>query len=276
MEFDLGNSSQGNKMMRLTVLVILASCVCLMNGRLASAQSRTKDGATVGGIAGAVIGGIIGKQNDETPEGVLIGGAVGALTGGLLGKQQDDQLARQRYYQQQAYQQQAYYAQQQRQYAQQQQIAQQPATPAGISANDIVQLTKSGLSETLILNQLQSRGVDRRLEVSEIIALHQQGVSDNVLTAMQSAPLASQVRARKVSTTTSALPASNRVAPAPAPSQPYYLGPQRPSYQPSVIIQQTPVIYSRPIVVDPYCRPVPSYSRYYGPYRPGINLRVGF
>lgn len=276
MDFDLGNLSQGSEMMRLTGLVILASCVCLMNGRMASAQSRTKDGATVGGIAGAVIGGIIGKQNDETPEGVLIGGAVGALTGGLLGKQQDDQLARQRYYQQQAYQQQAYYAQQQRQYVQQQQVAQQQATPAGISANDIVQLTKSGLSETLILNQLQSRGVDRRLEVSEIIALHQQGVSDNILTAMQSAPLSSQVRARKVSTSTTALPASNRVAPAPAPAQPYYLGPQRPSYQPSVIIQQPPVIYSRPVVVDPYCRPVPSYSRYYGPYRSGVSLRVGF
>ena len=55
------------------------------------AQSRTQNGATVGGLAGAVIGGIIGKQNDETPEGVLIGGAVGAITGGLIGKAQDNE-----------------------------------------------------------------------------------------------------------------------------------------------------------------------------------------
>ena len=52
----------------------------------------------MGGVAGAVIGGIIGHQNDETPEGALIGGAVGAITGGLIGRAQDNDLARQRAY----------------------------------------------------------------------------------------------------------------------------------------------------------------------------------
>jgi uncharacterized protein YcfJ len=70
------------------------------------AQQNTRDGAAVGGAAGAIIGGIIGHQNDETPEGAIIGGVVGAVAGGLAGRARDQQQARDRYYQNQMYQQQ--------------------------------------------------------------------------------------------------------------------------------------------------------------------------
>ncbi|MCU0708395.1 MAG: YMGG-like glycine zipper-containing protein, partial [Pirellula sp.] len=47
----------------------------------ARAQENTRNGALLGGAAGAVIGGIIGNnKNDQTAEGALIGGAVGAVT----------------------------------------------------------------------------------------------------------------------------------------------------------------------------------------------------
>ena len=87
----------------MTMRVTIALAVILGSSQSVLAQSQTQNGATLGGVAGAVIGGIIGKQNDETPEGVLIGGAVGALTGGLIGRAQDNELQRQRAYQEQAY-----------------------------------------------------------------------------------------------------------------------------------------------------------------------------
>ena len=140
----------------------------------AHAQQRTTQGAAVGGAAGAIIGGIIGHQNDEVPEGALIGGAVGAITGGLIGRSQDN-LARERYAQQQAYNQRVY-------------VQQQAVVQPGITITDVVSMSRSGLSESLIISQINTKGVQRRLEVSEIITLHQQGVSDYVINAMQSAP----------------------------------------------------------------------------------------
>ncbi|MEZ6133913.1 MAG: glycine zipper domain-containing protein [Pirellulaceae bacterium] len=197
-----------------------------------------------GGVAGAVIGGIVGKQNDETPEGVLIGGAVGAITGGLIGRAQDNELERQRYYQQQAYNQ-----QQQQFYTQQQALVN-----SGVSTADVVSMSRSGLSETLIMTHLQTKGVQRRLEVSDIITLHQQGVSDTVITAYQSAPLASAV----------ATPAPNF---------------QPPYSQPQVVVQERPVIYrSSPVVVREYYTPYPAYRphHYHHHHGGGTSIRIGF
>lgn len=194
----------------------------------AHAQQRTTQGAAVGGAAGAIIGGIIGHQNDEVPEGALIGGAVGAITGGLIGRSQDN-LARERYAQQQAYNQRVY-------------VQQQAVVQPGITITDVVSMSRSGLSESLIISQINTKGVQRRLEVSEIITLHQQGVSDYVINAMQSAPLATQVVA------------------------PY---PQQVVNQPStVIVREQPVIYSSPVITETYYRPVPVYHGHHHYYAP--------
>jgi len=195
----------------------------------ASAQQRTTQGAAVGGAAGAIIGGIIGHQNDETPEGALIGGAVGAITGGLIGRNQDN-MARERYNQQQAYNQRVY-------------VQQQAIVPAGATVSDIISMSRSGLSESLIVSHINSKGVQRRLEVSEIITLHQQGVSDYVISAMQSAPLANQIA---------------------APYQTQHIVTQ-PS---TVIVREQPVIYSSPVITETYYRPTPvyrSHQHYYAP-----------
>lgn len=194
-------------------------------------QNRTSQGAVVGGATGAVIGGIIGHQNRETPEGALIGGAVGAIAGGLIGRSQDNRIAQERYNQQQAY--------YQGRYAQQ-----QAAIASGVSMSDIISMSRSGLSEQVIISHMNSKGVQRRPEVSEIITMHQQGVSDYVISAMQSAPLATQVG-----------------APYPAPHI---------VTQPStVIVREQPVYYSAPVVTETYYRPIPVYghghSHYYAP-----------
>ncbi|MEM8734171.1 MAG: YMGG-like glycine zipper-containing protein [Planctomycetota bacterium] len=237
---------------RSRTIALAMATLMLIPGSSVLAQSRTQDGATAGGIAGAIIGGIIGHQNDEVPEGALIGGAVGAVAGGLLGRNQDQALARQRYVQQQAY-----YTQQQRAYAQQQVIRN-----TGISSNDLVNMSRSGLSEPLILSQLQTKGVQRRLEVSEIISLHQQGVSDNIIAAMQSAPLATQLSSQRVAASA-----------APPVTQRTYVD------RPPVIVREQPVIYQQaPVVVERVYRPAPPvyYHRYHPRYHSGASIRIGF
>lgn len=226
----------------MLIRLSLAVATVVVSAQSSFAQSRTQNGATVGGLAGAVIGGIVGKQNDETPEGALIGGAVGAITGGLIGKAQDNELQRQRQAQQQQY-----YAQQQHVYAQQQAVAN-----SGVSMTDVINMARSGVSESVIMSQLQAKGVQRRLEVSDIIALHQQGVSDTLITAFQAAPMATQLSA---------------AAQTPAPSY---------SSQPSVIVHERPIYYRSPVYVHEVYHPVPSYRHHHYHSGRGTSLHFGF
>jgi uncharacterized membrane protein len=213
-------------------------CVTILPSVLvptAFGQQRTTQGAAVGGATGAIIGGIIGHQNDETPEGALIGGAVGAIAGGLLGRSQDNQIARERYNQQQAY--------NRGRYVQQQTVQQQTVMSSGVCMSDVISMSRSGLSEQLIINHVNAKGVQRRLEVSEIITMHQQGVSDYVISAMQSAPLASQVAA-------------------PYPVQQIVTQPS------TVIVREQPVYYSRPVITESYYHPAPVYHGHHHYYAP--------
>jgi uncharacterized protein YcfJ len=163
-------------MSRSLILCIVFVAACAWNAQ-AGAQGRTQDGATVGGVAGAVIGGIIGHQNDETPEGALIGGAVGAIAGGLIGNAQDQQFAREQSYRQQI--------------LRQQQMLQARNQPLRQSASiaDVVEMTRNGVSDSVIINHLHSNGIERKLEVHDIISMHQNGVSETVIASMQRAPI---------------------------------------------------------------------------------------
>lgn len=151
-------------------IVFLAITIVVASHSLTWAQNNTERGAVGGGLAGAVIGGIIGNQNDETAEGALIGGAVGALAGGLLGNERDRQIERHYYYQQQ----------------------QLLRYQSGVSMFDVVTLSQNGVSPPVIINQIQMHGVQQRPGVHEIINLHRQGVDASVIDAMQRARLATE------------------------------------------------------------------------------------
>jgi outer membrane lipoprotein SlyB len=146
----------------------------LIPTQVSAQQTNTQRDAIVGGAAGAIIGGIVGNQNDETPEGIAIGGALGAIAGGLMGKSKDNELQRQWQYQQQA-------QQYQQQVAQQQQYALQKA----VDVNDIVSMARSGVGDQLMVNHIQSNGVAQEIGVNEIITMHQNGVSEFVINTMQ-------------------------------------------------------------------------------------------
>jgi hypothetical protein len=186
-----------------------------LTSALARGQGYTEKGATLGGVAGALAGAAIGKHNQETAVGALIGGAVGVVTGAAIGNAKDSEIRRTQMQQQQMYWQMS----------------------RAVSTNDVVAMTRSGLSDHLIISHIQENGVQRRLEVSDVIALHQQGVSEPVINALQRAPLAS-------------VPAAPR--PAPVIVEERY-------YSPRVYIHQ-----------PPYYR----YPHYHYHHQPGISGRV--
>jgi len=74
----------GYKMQMLGLSVLL-----LVGAGCAENKTRVAEGAGLGGILGATIGGIVGHQSGHGVEGALIGGAAGAGTGAVVGSQMD-------------------------------------------------------------------------------------------------------------------------------------------------------------------------------------------
>jgi hypothetical protein len=131
-------------------------------------RNDTATGAVAGGGIGAVTGALIGgKKNGEG--GALIGAGVGALTGGLIGKSVDNSDQRQAAYGIAATSQ-----------------ANAQVAAAAVTNFDLVQMTRAGVSEDLIVSTIRSRGGRLDLSPGGLISLKQQGVSDRVVLAAQS------------------------------------------------------------------------------------------
>ena len=130
-------------------------------------QNDTAAGTITGGALGAVTGAIVGGKGDRG-EGALIGAGVGAVAGNLLGRAQDrSDEARA-----------AYGAQ----YVGQ--LNQQAAAQA-VTNYDLIDMTRAGVSEEVIISTMQSRGTRLDLGPNSLIALKQAGVSDRVVMAAQ-------------------------------------------------------------------------------------------
>ena len=182
----------------------VAVSIFLAAGSVFGQASNIQRGAAAGGTAGAILGGVIGHQNDETIEGVLIGGAVGAVAGSLLGNQQD------KFQRQVTHQRAVDYSQ-------------------GVSLNDVVYMTQNGVGPTVIVNQIRNSGVKQRVGVNEIIALHQNGVDKQVISEMQHARLAGVSVPAPIATGPSIIKATV-VAPRPYVYRRYAPVPVRPPY----------------------------------------------
>jgi len=136
----------------------------------------------------------------------LIGGAVGAVAGGLIGNQRDrSERQRQAYEsQRQAYERQRQQFYQQQMYPQPYGYIGQPTVVVGtptvvprgvpqklmpprrpVSLDEVIQMVRSGVSDNVIVAQLQTNGVVSRPDVNEVIRLSQEGVSEHVITAIQ-------------------------------------------------------------------------------------------
>jgi uncharacterized protein YcfJ len=200
---------------RLLVIPLIVSFVLPAITR----GQHTERGATLGGIGGALAGAAVGRNNGDTAAGALIGGALGLFTGAAIGNSVDEQQRRAAY-----------------------QYQQQSAYARAATANDVVAMTQNGIGDEVIINHLRENGIQRRPDVSEVIALHRQGVSERVITAMQNAPEGG----RPI-----------------APSQPAYRA--RP-----VVVQE--YYYSRPA----YYPPPYFHHRYHHHHHPHSQFHWGF
>ena len=80
--------------MKHTILTIITATSLVS---CANTGPATQQGAVIGGLGGAAVGGIIGSQSGRGLEGALIGGALGAAGGAAIGNSKDRQNQR-RYY----------------------------------------------------------------------------------------------------------------------------------------------------------------------------------
>ena len=130
-------------------------------------QNDTAAGAVIGGGLGAVTGALVGGK-DHRRGGALIGAGVGALTGGLVGNAVDK-------------------ADQRAAYAGTTVAAQANAQVAAMAVTnfDLVEMTRAGVGEEVIISTIRSRGGRFDLSPAGLIALKQSGVSDRVVMAAQ-------------------------------------------------------------------------------------------
>jgi outer membrane lipoprotein SlyB len=140
--------------------VVLTGCVN-PNGT----QNNTGTGALIGGALGAITGAAIGGPR-HGGEGALIGAAAGMIAGGTIGNSMDQQ--------QQA---------QLRAQAPQSYVRVVQGQP--LSTADVKALAKAGVSDDVIISQIQGSHTAFHLSAADIIDLHNSGVSDRVVNFMQ-------------------------------------------------------------------------------------------
>jgi hypothetical protein len=130
-------------------------------------QNDTAAGTVVGGAMGAITGAVVSGRKDRG-EGALIGAGIGALTGNLLGRSKDR-------------------ADERRAAAGAVAVGQlnQQAAAMAVTSYDLVNMTRAGLGDDLIISTMRSRGIQLDLSPQGIIALKQQGVSERVVYAAQ-------------------------------------------------------------------------------------------
>ena len=144
--------------------------VCLLIGAGCQSPYYADRGAGLGALAVAGAGAIIGDATcGSAASGALIGAGLGAVTGGMVGSGMDEMQARNRA-----------------------EIAAQMGRQVQAGAatiDEVVAMTRSGVDPLLIQNYVRTSGVARPLAAADVIYLHNQGVSSDVIQVMQSPPM---------------------------------------------------------------------------------------
>ena len=148
--------------MRKAFLLILCMCAVFFYSGCQGTKTRAVEGALIGTVVGAAAGGIIGHQGHHGAEGAAIGGAVGALTGAIVGSQIEKPS---------------------------QPVQSTPGAQGGnlnqMSLQQIVDLTKQGIPEEVIIDKIRLTNSKYKLEAVDIDYLRGQGVAQKVVDVMQ-------------------------------------------------------------------------------------------
>jgi hypothetical protein len=127
-------------------------------------------GALAGGLTGAGVGALIGDAVGETGGGAAIGAGIGALTGGAIGGALDDIEARNR--------------------AQIAATLGRPVAQGQATVGEVVAMSRAGVDPRLIVNYVNNSGMVQPVNAQDVIYLTQQGVSPDVIQAMQTPRIA--------------------------------------------------------------------------------------
>jgi hypothetical protein len=125
--------------------------------------NHTGSGALIGAGGGAAIGALAGGRNAGPA--ALVGGALGAITGAIVGSAMDEN-------------------DRDRLRAQAPQTYQRIEQAQPLYPNDIKNMVKSGVSDDVIISQINATHSVYHLSAPDIIDLHQAGVSQNIINAM--------------------------------------------------------------------------------------------
>jgi len=128
-------------------------------------QNNTGSGALIGGALGAITGAAIGGPR-HGGEGALIGAAAGLIAGGAVGNSIDQQ-------------------QQAELRAQAPQTYVRVVQGQPLSTADVKAMARAGVSDDVIIAQIQGSHTAFNLSAADIIDLHNSGVSDRVVNYMQ-------------------------------------------------------------------------------------------
>lgn len=118
-----------------------------------------------GALAGGATGAVVGSMTRNPGSGAIVGGAVGAVIGSIIGHGMDQ-------------------AQEAQLRAQAPQTLQRIEKGEPLTTADVEALTKSGISDDLIISQIRNSRTVYYLTAAEIIALKNAGVSDRVIDFM--------------------------------------------------------------------------------------------
>jgi outer membrane lipoprotein SlyB len=152
------------------LILVMAGAAAVLTGCVNpdGTQNNTGSGVLIGGALGALTGAVIGGPRNGGA-GALIGAAAGAIGGGLIGNSMDqEQDARLR--------------------------AQAPETYVKIDQGqplavaDVKAMAKAGISEDVIISQIQNSHTVYHLSASDIIDLRDSGVTDKVVNYMINTP----------------------------------------------------------------------------------------
>jgi surface antigen len=127
---------------------------------LTGCATHTGTDAAAGGLLGAGVGALAAGPK-HAGAGALVGAGVGALAGGLVGNAQDEAERRNR-----------------------ERIAAMQSQNPPLSTADVIQMSRSGVSDETIITAIRSSNTVYQLTAAEITDLRTQGVSDRVLNYM--------------------------------------------------------------------------------------------
>jgi outer membrane lipoprotein SlyB len=160
MEFEKMKTKLNNSIFAAAASAVLLTGCVDPNGQ----PNNTASGALIGGALGAITGAAVGGSRHGGGD-ALIGAAAGMIAGGLIGNSMDQQQQEQL-----------------RAQAPQSYVRVVQGQTLGIA--DVKALARAGVSDDVIISQIQGSHTVFNLSSADIIDLHSSGVSDKVVTFM--------------------------------------------------------------------------------------------